>query len=302
MLLFIVIIFAFYAYFIDSYDIHHHYHRSQKINSQLKHSNLHTCFISKYHHNNDHYHHHYNRNHNNKMIMMKKKSSIVSKLSLSDSNSYEENQNSIQRNKSDDDSDDNSDSDDNDSGSVLLDRKKSILEDSYHSRLEIQRWFLLTHNIRPNDVTIITTTTTSVHNDVIQLINELYRQILINIRILESDINQDESMKVIAFPNIQINNNNDDDDDNNSSDDDDDESSSVVKRYNKLGATLIESFTNTNIKSDSNHTITFYINHHQYQQPLLLCSLYTYRDVIKAIDFDDIDKLPVVNDDDDDLR
>ena len=270
MLLFIVIIVAFCAYFNVSYDVHHRqFQQHHRLKSVFKHSHLHTSFISKYQH--DNYMHY------------KKKSSIVSRLFLSDSDSYEDNQNSIQEpNKSDDNN--NNDNSDGDSGIVLIDRKKSVLEDSYHTRLELQRWFLLTHNMRPDDVTIITTSV----NDIIQLINELYRQILINIRILESDINQDESMKIIAFPYIQI----DDDDDHS------DDESSVVKRYNKLAATLIESFTNTNIKSDSNHTINFYINH-QYQQPLLLCRLYTYRDVIKAIDFDDIDHLPVVNDDDD---
>lgn len=276
MLLFIVIIVAFCAYFNVSYDVHHR--RSQqhhRLKSLFKHSHLHTCFISKYQHNNNHMHN------------MKKKSSIVSRSFLSDSYSYEENQNSIQEpNKSDNNN--NNDNSDGDSGIVLIDRKTSILEDSYHACLELQRWFLLTHNMRPDDVTIITSTSV---NDIIQLINELYRQILINIRILESDINQGESMKIIAFPYIQINH---DDDDDHSSDDE----SSVVKRYNELGATLIESFTNTNIKSDSNHSINFYVNH-QYQQPLLLCRLYTYRDVIKAIDFDDIDQLPVVHDDDD---
>lgn len=270
MLLFIVIIVAFCAYFNVSYDVHHRqFQQHHRLKSLFKHSHLHTSFISKYQH--DNYMHY------------KTKSSIVSRLFLSDSYSYEENENSIQEpNKSGDNNNDNSDGD---SGIILIDRKKSVLEDSYHARLELQRWFLLTHNIRPDDVTIITTSV----NDIIQLINELYRQILINIRILESDINQDESMKIIAFPYIQIDN---DDDDHS------DDESSVVKRYNKLATTVIESFTNTNIKSDSNHTINFYINH-QYQQPLLLCRLYTYRDVIKAIDFDDIDQLPVVNDDDD---
>ena len=265
MLLFIVIIVAFCAYFNVSYDVHHRqFHQHHRLKSLFKQTHLHTSFISKYQH--DNYMHY------------KTKSSIVSRLFLSDSYSYEENEKSIQS------GDNNNDNSDGDSGIILIDRKKSVLEDSYHARLELQRWFLLTHNMRPDDVTIITTSV----NDIIQLINELYRQILINIRILESDINQNESMKIIAFPYIQI------DDDHHHSDDE----SSVVKSYNKLAATLIESFTNTNIKSDSNHTINFYINH-QYQQPLLLCRLYTYRDVIKAIDFDDIDQLPVVNDDDD---
>lgn len=275
MLLCIVIIVSFCAYFNVSYDVHHRQSQQHlRLKSLFKHSHSHTCFILKYKHNNNyHYRHH---------MHYKKKSSIGSRMFLSDSYSYEENQNSIQEpNKSEDNSV-------GDSGIVLIDRKKSVLEDSYHARLELQRWFLLTHNMRPDDVTIITTSV----NDIIQLINELYRQILINIRILESDINQDESMRIIAFPYIQIDD--DDDDDDHSSDDE----TSVVKRYNKLAATVIESFTNTNIKSDSNHTINFYINH-QYQQPLLLCRLYTYRDVIKAIDFDDIDQLPVVNDDDD---
>lgn len=147
----------------------------------------------------------------------------------------------------------------------------------------IQKWFFLNYKIRSEVFVASNTSLTT-----IDIINEIYKNILISMRVLDNEFEQMEYVSIIAFPSIKniISN--------------DDEKNEIILKYETIGNNLLASMSllsNNNILNESNdiqRKIYFhYMKIEENQpQPLLLCSIYSKRTIPRNIDFDDINDLP----------